>query len=205
MAWNAGLIDLDEVSVTDERLRDVPRDEEVVVSAVVQARARLAKAHLRGDIGLQQDLLGYLGNACRLLGQADEAIALLTDGLKLALSTDDARRSVVATIRLGEAYRCRGEYSTAETLFREALARTQTAPEFAWLEDFALQHLGKCLLDQADFVAAVQCLERALALRQAKADQQLVASTERALAKARQHAAAVLVHDGRNDRPKLSC
>ena len=185
MTADAGLIDIDEMSMQDERLRDVPRDRAVVAAAVERARVALVDARRRGDLGEQQHLLGYLGNACRLLGRTDDAIAWLTEGLSLARATGDARRSLAAVLRLGEVYRCRNEYGKAEALFREALDRAQSASELESLADFALQHLGKCLLDQGESTGAVECLERALALRQAKANPQLIASTERALARAR--------------------
>jgi tetratricopeptide (TPR) repeat protein len=188
VAAETGLIDLDDVSEQDERLRDVPRDAGAVAGAVEQARAALGDARHAGDVAAQQYLLGYLGNACRLLGRTDDAIAYLTEGLRLARAAGDVRRSVVATIRLGEAYRCRDEYSTAMALFRDAQERTRATAELAELEDFALQHLGKCLLDQDDCAGALPVLERALALRQAKGNPQLVTSTERALALVRSRA-----------------
>ena len=48
-------------------------------------------------------------------------------------------------IRIGETHRCRDEHEQGIAVLREAaaLARVE-APE---LEDFALQHLGKCLVD----------------------------------------------------------
>lgn len=190
VAQDAGLVDLDEMSIQDARLRDVPRDPAVVSAAVERAREALVDARGRGDLGEQQHLLGYLGNACRLLGRTDDAIAWLTESLSLARATGDARRGLAAVIRLGEVYRCRNDYGKAEALFREALDRTQAASELESLADFALQHLGKCLLDQGESAEAVECLERALALRQAKANPQLIASTERALAHARSARAA---------------
>jgi hypothetical protein len=117
VAADTGLIDLDAVSEQDERLRDVARDAAVVAGAVEQARVALAEARRAGDVGAQQDLLGYLGNACRLLSRTDDAIAYLTEGLRLARSAGDLRRSVVATIRLSEAYRCRDEYDMAVACF----------------------------------------------------------------------------------------
>ena len=61
-----------------------------------------------------------------------------------------------------------------------ALARVE-APE---LEDFALQHLGKCLVDAGRAPEGVEQLERALALRLRKGDATLIASTAEALARA---------------------
>ena len=67
-------------------------------------------------------------------------------------------------------------------MLREAAALALVeAPE---LEDFALQHLGKCLVDAGRAAEGVEQLERALALRLRKGDPALIASTAEALARA---------------------
>jgi tetratricopeptide (TPR) repeat protein len=68
----------------------------------------------------------------------------------------------------------------AERLLREAL----TAPDPDY-EHFVLQHLGKTLLDQGRPGEAAAYLERALELRQATGDTELIRSTQSALERAR--------------------
>ena len=83
----------------------------------------------------------YLGNAARLLGRDEEAVAELGESLALAEKLGDERAAATARIRLGEAHRCFDRLAEAEACLRIAL----DGP--ADVQDFALQHLGKTLLD----------------------------------------------------------
>jgi tetratricopeptide (TPR) repeat protein len=161
----------------DERLRQVPGDPGSVEQAIELARAELAAT---SDPREQCRLHGYLGNAARLLGRDEEAIAELGEGLTLAEGVGDERAVTTARIRLGEAHRCFDRLAEAEACLRVALGGP------AGLRDFALQHLGKTLLDAGRTAEAAQALEAALELRLAKGDLALVASTEQALAIARE-------------------
>jgi tetratricopeptide (TPR) repeat protein len=124
-------------------------------------------------------LHGYLGNAARLLGRDEEAIRELGRSLELADELDDARALTTAAIRLGEAHRCFDRLAEAEAWLRPAVEGPRD------LRDFALQHLGKTLLDAGRTDEALQALEAALELRLAKGDASLAASTQQALALAR--------------------
>ena len=87
-------------------------------------------------------------------------------------------------MRLAEARKYNGEHSIAEKLLRKALFWTN-AEEFSTYRDFALQHLGKCRLEQGAVDDAISLLEEALKLRLKKGDTELINSTERALDMAR--------------------
>jgi tetratricopeptide (TPR) repeat protein len=163
-----------------EALRQVPSDPPAVEHAVAAAEAALASARAERDDEAVRRLLGYLGGAYRMLGRLDAAIAAHEEERALAEHAADGSRLVVALIRLGEAYRCADRYDDAAAALRDALA---LAPPD--LEHFALQHLGKVLLDGGDVSGAEECLERSLELRRALGDPELVASTEQALAAAR--------------------
>jgi tetratricopeptide (TPR) repeat protein len=69
-------------------------------------------------------------------------------------------------------------------IFRAAFALTLSGAASDY-EDFALQHLGKCLVEMGRVDEAIACFDRALILRWMKADPELIASTEEALAGAR--------------------
>ena len=170
------LPDLGELGAWDERLRQVPTDAEAVAGAVELARAELAATV---DVREQCRLHGYLGNAARLLGREDEALRELGRSLELADHLGDERARTVATIRIGEALRCFDRLDEAEARLRDALAGP------AELRHFALQHLGKTLLDLGRTGEAVEVLESALELRRAAGDESLVASTRLALEHAR--------------------
>ena len=161
----------------DERLRQVPDDPGFVEQAIARARAELAAT---ADPRQRCRLNGYLGNAARLLGRDEDAVAELGESLALAEKLGDERAVTTASIRLGEAHRCFDRLEEAEVCLRVAL----DGP--ADLRDFALQHLGKTLLDAGRTVEAAQALEAALELRLAKGVPVLVASTEQALAVARE-------------------
>jgi tetratricopeptide (TPR) repeat protein len=171
------LPDLSAFTEWDEQLREVAADHEAIETAITAAESQLAQ----GDPRAESRLLGYLGNATRTLGRTDESLDYLRRSLDAAL---DETARIKAMIRIGETHRCRDEHETGIAVLTEAaaLARVE-APE---LEDFALQHLGKCLVDAGRTPEGVEQLERALALRLGKGDPSLIASTAEALARAGQ-------------------
>ena len=167
------LPDLEALSTEGARLRWVASDREAVERAAAAAERELAR-------GESARLLGYLGNAHRLLGRHDEAVAAHERAVELA---DGDRALAVALTRLGESYRCADRYEDAEASLRRALELAP--PEVA---HYALQHLGKTLLDRGAAGEAAEALDRALAERRAAGDPALIASTERALAAVRRAA-----------------
>lgn len=180
------LPDLSRLGAFDCRLREVATDRENV------ARARdLATSRLDGtdEPAERARLLGYMGNAERMLGHTGPAIAYFRSALDLMRASGDVRGEAVALIRLGEAYRCADEPGQAEALLREALEATENG-EAAGLRDFALQHLGKCLVELGRRDEAVAALDEALLVRRTKGDAALVESTQQALAWARGDLAA---------------
>lgn len=169
----ARLPDLAPLGRFDGRLREVAADPTAVEAA-------LAAAHVELEAGGDRSrLLGYVGNALRLLGRHEEAVAAQRESLAAASSS---RAALVARLRLGEALRCAELLHEAEAELRAALAASDAHP---LLRDFALQHLGKTLVDAGRAAEAVSVLAEALALREAKGDDSLVESTRLALERAR--------------------
>jgi len=170
------LPDLDALATWDERLRQVarPADAAAVATAAADAEALATGA---GSDEEKRRLLAYAGAAYRMLGRGDDAVRCLRASRELAAG--DLRFELVALIRLGEAERCRDRFGDAEALLRDAVTR---ARDIGAYEDFALQHLGKCLVDSGAADEAVPVLERALALRLERGDAELVDSGRRALA-----------------------
>jgi tetratricopeptide (TPR) repeat protein len=183
------LPDLEKLSVFDARLRQVPRDPIALTAAARLAARQLRQARSTGDPVAELRLRGYLGTAHRILGHWRSALTHLRAAYSLARAVKSPSAEVVSLVRLGEAERCRDAFPRAEAYFREALAKIRGDPRMVVYEDFALQHLGKCLLDAGAHAEAVSCLEAALKLRKCKADAALVASTEAALALARRYSA----------------
>jgi tetratricopeptide (TPR) repeat protein len=118
-------------------------------------------------------VVGRIGMRALDGGRPELAVDLTRHAVALA---GNERERTVATIRLGEALRGAKQLDEAEQLLRTAL---ELDPDY---RDFALQHLGKTPTDAGRFAEAQSCLGEALAMRQAKGDAGLVASTEAALA-----------------------
>jgi HTH-type transcriptional regulator, pleiotropic regulator of extracellular virulence genes len=197
-----GLPDLERLSRYDAALRQEPADRPALDCAAHEATARLAAAAQAGDRPAELTLLGYLGNALRILGRTDEAADLLGRAVTLARRLEDGRAEVANLIRQGEAIRYGGDLPGAERLYRAVLTRVLAAPNgppqgLGRYEDFALQHLGKCRLEQGDAAEAIACFERALAIRRLKGDASLIASTEAALRLARETAVSHLAEPSR--------
>jgi tetratricopeptide (TPR) repeat protein len=169
------LPDLDDLARWDERLRQVAADRAGVEAAAAAAREQLASA---ADTRERARLHGFLGNAARMLGHDSEAVEELECSLALATELGDPDLAAVATIRLAEAHRCFDRFERAEELLRSAL-------ELGPRRDFALQHLGKTLVDAGRTAEGVALLEEALELRLAAGDAELVSSTRLALDRAR--------------------
>ena len=129
-------------------------------------------------------LLGRIGEAYRMLGQADVALPYLEQALLLSRRLDDSPGVTANLIRLATLLQYGGRHEEAESLFQEALqlSRHEDCRDY---QDFALQHLGKCLVEVGRLSEAIALFEQALALRRRKGDRGLIASTESALAAAR--------------------
>jgi len=166
----SNLPDLAELAQMGDNGRETACDPAAVANALAEAERRLADGETAG-------LRTYAGQAERLLGHHELAIRHLTRALELAPSSR-------ARIRLGEAYRCADRLADAERELRAALLDSQGTKD----EHFALQHLGKTLADAGRRAEAAAALDRALVLRTATEDAELVASTEAALARLRRQA-----------------
>jgi tetratricopeptide (TPR) repeat protein len=169
------LPDLEALGRWDGRLRQVAAGRSGVENAAAAARERLGSA---ADDRERARLHGYLGNAARMLGRDADAVAELERSLELATELGDLDLVAVATIRLAEAHRCFDRFDRAEALLRSAL-------DLGPRRDFALQHLGKTLVDAGRPAEGVPLLEEALELRLATADAELIESTRLALDRAR--------------------
>lgn len=178
------LPDLSALITFDENLRETPTDRAALEAARETAVKRLPALAEEEDGQALLWILGYLGNVCRVLGKAGEAVRYLQEAVALAGVTRNPNAALANVIRLGEAYKYSGNHPVAERLFRYVLAETAPAHPY---RDFALQHLGKCLMDDGRYTEAVPFLEEALEIRRRKKDAALVQSTTRALALVQTH------------------
>lgn len=178
------LPDLSRATIFDERLREIPAQRDVIEQAAARGSVLLQEARRDGDAHAILHLLGYLGDAFRVLGRVEEAVALLTEAVERAELSENRRSSMANRLRLAEARKYSDDLNGAETLFRRALQDAQN-PDLVRYRDFALQHLGKCCLEMGNVAEATSLLEQALTLRQQKGNERLIASTELALRYAR--------------------
>lgn len=102
----------------------------------------------------------------RNLGRLDEAEREGRAAYDLALREGTPRQQVAALIRLAHVMQFRRDWSTADAMFAEALARAQELDEPLMLA-FAYQHAGRNHVDQGRYAEAVAAFGRALALREA--------------------------------------
>ncbi|AXE23539.1 hypothetical protein C0216_08750 [Streptomyces globosus] len=163
----------------DDALRMVPTDRDQLAAALADIREELRVLPEGSEADRARVLARWTGIGLVVLGDYDDARAFLRRALDLATASGNTRAVIAAELNLGDAYRYAGETETADKLYRGALdaARSQH-PE---LVDFALQHLGKHLMEQGDLVPARAHLQEALRLRTAKGDAGLIESTQAAV------------------------
>jgi tetratricopeptide (TPR) repeat protein len=125
---------------------------------------------------------GQIGEAYRALGQLEPARRHLEKAVAEARAHGLRKQLGTNLVRLATALQYADAHEAAMPLFEEALVVTA---ETGVALDFAHQHLGKCLAELGRWGEAIGHFEQALAMRQARGDAGLIASTEEALEAAR--------------------
>lgn len=156
-------------------------DTAMVLALLAEEQANLAAAETVGDDTARLALLGRVGERERILGRLDDATLHLQAALALAQEHGDRKREITNLIRLATALHYAEGHTEADALFRECLATIERTGERE-REDFAHQHYGKCLAEMGQRDEAAAHFAHALALRRAKGDAGLIASTEAAIA-----------------------
>lgn len=163
--------------IDPDSLREIPNRPEDMRQAVADYRAE-------ADQYIDQPArriaaLGMAGTLARITGDLALARTLLTEAVALAEQHSLAREAFVQRIRLAHVYQWAGEFSVSTPMFEALL----TAPQPGY-EDFVLQHAGKNAFDRGDYPQALDYFRRALALREAKGQPDLIDSTRTAIAAA---------------------
>lgn len=164
----------------DKRLWEVPTDAVVFAHLIWEAEKRLQQANHDDNLAAIFYLHGYLGDACRVMGRLDEAVEHLEKAVELSCKTANKRAEIANRIRLAEARKYRGEYDAAERMLQEVATETKNG-EAVDYHHFALQHWGKCLLDQGKRIEAITVLEKVLAVRESLGNEGWIQSTQMAL------------------------
>lgn len=173
-------IPFDTSSTIRDGLRSQANDPVAMASAVDWLENEASSA---GSVDDRTWFLGQAGVCAGILRQLTRAEVLLREAITLADEHGLGRRSVVLRIRLADVLALGGDPEAAIALTTALLDDTEVLPSD--LEDFVHQHLAKALIEAGRTDEAVTHLERALALRDLKGDDQLVASTRATLAVAR--------------------
>jgi RimJ/RimL family protein N-acetyltransferase len=127
-----------------------------------------------------------------LLGRHDDARELFDFALARQPASERLYDRTVTELRFAQLPQFAGQLAESESLFAELVARCRGEPRLHSLLDFALQHLGKVLFDRGEYGCALDRFREALALREAKDDRNLIASTQLAIAAAAVRLAATL-------------
>lgn len=120
-----------------------------------------------------------------MLDQLERAERLAGFALERLPEQGAAKDRTVTEIRLAQVLQRQGRLGEAMTLLEAIVEPCSCTSPLHFLQDFALQHLGKVQLDAGLPAKAIVSLRAALALRQSKGDPDLTASTRQALAAAR--------------------
>lgn len=132
------------------------------------------------ELPLDLSLLGVLGEQARGLGLFEASRGFLEKALSLAREHQDLTREVANLIRLGTTLQYLEQHDLGEKLIREALDKVGI-PKTEIYHDFALQHLGKLLVEKGRYLEARGLFEQALSIRKGKGQPGLISSTEQAL------------------------
>jgi tetratricopeptide (TPR) repeat protein len=120
-----------------------------------------------------------LATLYRVNNQSSKAVFFF----KKALNLPECQKStfeIVTRIRLGEALKYDNKLIQALGEFKkvELLIESSTSDQY---KDFMLQHKGKCVMEMGYLKEAEKCFSQALHIRKQKGNEELIASTEKAL------------------------
>ncbi len=124
---------------------------------------------------------GRLGDRLRLdVATVGEAVMLLREAAEQCLQTDEPKLWISNSLRLAVALQYAERHHEALGCFERTLEAVGERDD-RFLEDFCLQHMGKCLAEVGRLDEARRCLKSALELRKNRGDDALVNSSRRAL------------------------
>jgi len=160
--------------------RFTPDDPTAIRAELEADRLRLSVARQAGDECAELTISIGMGFGHYVTGGEAQGAPLLDRALILARRLGDRRAEIEALLHLATARQYLGERELAQTLFREALDRSQ-AYDIRDFEHFILHHHGRCHAEQGEIVAARLSFTRALALRERLGIPRFINSTRGAL------------------------
>jgi tetratricopeptide (TPR) repeat protein len=157
----------------------VPNAPDDMVRAVDYVQTYLS----RDDLEDRQrvEALGLLGVFLRMLGDLSAAAEALVSAVDISSQAGLDAATVANRIRLANVYQWKHQFELADTIYEAVIQQCERGPAVQQYLDFAMQHYGKNLFDQRRYREAMDMFERALELRQAGGDTELIESTTIAL------------------------
>lgn len=127
-------------------------------------------------------LLGNIGVILLHLRDLDQAEYYLKKSIVLINDLNLYRTHYVQqSIRLANVFQWKKDFVKADKLFIEIIELCNSNENCLIFLDFALQHYGKSLFDQQEYLHAIKKFEAALALRINKGDVNLIANSKLAI------------------------
>jgi tetratricopeptide (TPR) repeat protein len=123
----------------------------------------LGVARRLGDLSAQAQLLGGLGVAYRKMFRMEQAVAVLTESIRIHERIDDRRLAARALAQLGMVYYNLGRNDEAIERLQEGQVRLRQAGDLAE-EAIALNNLGAVLQRVGRIDETVTCCQRSLAV-----------------------------------------
>ncbi len=180
LAWDrTAVYDGSDGRLLRQTLRMTPSERGEELETIADLRAELDAAQ-----SAQERLLinGRLGDRLRLNPDTvEEAIAHLRKAVDRCSVLRRPDLKIANSLRLAIALQYADRHHEAIPLFRRVLEEIHQTSERK-LEDYALQHLGKCLAELNRLDEAKTRLREALKLRRLQGDQELIDSTTSAIA-----------------------
>lgn len=109
-----------------------------------------------------------------------EAVELLREAVEQCLQIDEPKLWISNSLRMAVALQYAERHHEALGYFERTLEAVGERDD-RFLEDFCLQHMGKCLAEVGRLDEARRCLKSALELRKSRRDDALADSSRRAL------------------------
>jgi tetratricopeptide (TPR) repeat protein len=149
--------------VTNDRLRDEPRDPEGLREYVSELNVALQSEK---DPKVQVRLLGEIGVHLRSLMDLEIAKEKILQALEIVKKNElGVKLEIQQKIRLAHVLQWQGLYDESNILFEKIISTCRSDDQAKVYLDFALQHSGKNLFEQKRFSEALTQFEEAMSLR----------------------------------------
>ncbi len=163
----------------DEQLRELPENEEEMHKGVQFLKQQLQNTNI--TIKQKAKYMGNIGAYLRVLRKYEEGKQYLTEAIRILRELNDDVSIFVNKLRLAHIYQWEHEFDIANKMFEQCVKLAQSEQIYEAYKDFTYQHYGKCLYDQCRFTVALVYFEKALSIREDKANESLLASSQKAV------------------------